>query len=89
MSRTNEEGMMPVNFFEIPEGLLPTLPWLPRTEDMANRIADIIVEKHFLVRYDEMSAPMIAIAALRNPNFCQEDIQRQLDNLSDGEYIVL
>ena len=89
MSKTNEEGMMPVNFYEIPEGLLPTLPWFPRTENMANRIADIIAEKHFLVRYDEMSAPMIAIAALRNPNFCQEDIQRQLDNLSDGEYIVL
>ena len=89
MSKTKEEGCVPVNFFEIPEGLLPTLPWFPRTEEMANRIADIIAEKHFLIRYDEMSAPMIDAAALRSPNMYPEDIQVLLDSLAEGEYIIL
>ena len=59
MSRNNEEGLKPVDFFQISEGLLPTQPWLPRTETMAERVADLIVKNRFLVKYDATATPMI------------------------------
>ena len=51
-----------MDFYELSQGLLPTLPWFPRTEDMAGRVADLIVEKRFLVKYDDTSAPLIDAA---------------------------
>ena len=89
MNRSNEEGLKPVEFFEIADRLLPTLPWFPRTEDMAERIAGLIVENHFLVKYDDTAAPLINAAVLRNPYLYQEDAQALLECLSEGEYIVL
>ena len=89
MNRNNEEDLKPVDFYEIAEGLLPTLPWFPRTEDLAKRIADQIVENHFLVKYDHTSAPLIDAAVLRNPYLYQEDAQVLLECLAGDEYIVL
>ena len=47
MSKTKEEGCVPVDFFEIPEGLLPTLPWFPRTDAMAERTEDYLGYRNF------------------------------------------
>ena len=89
MSRNNEVGLKPVDFFEIADGLLPTLPWFPRTEDMAGRVADLIVEKRFLVKYDDTSAPLIDAAVLRNPYLEREDLQALLECVGVGEYVVV
>ena len=89
MSRNDEEGLKPVDFFKIPERLLPTQPRLPRTEKMAERVADLIAEKRFLVKYDDASSPLIDAAVLRNPYLYQEDAQVLLECLAGDEYIVL
>ena len=89
MNRNNEEGLKPVDFFEIAKGLLPTLPWFPRTEDMAGRVAKQIIMNRFLVKYDHTSAPLIDAAVLRNPYMYQEDAQALLECLSGDEYVVV
>lgn len=89
MSKTKWNDAEPVDFYEMAKDMLPTLPWFPRTEDMAERMAALIVEKHFLVRYDEVSAPVIDAAVLRNPYLEQDDLMAFLHCLGDNEYIIL
>ena len=89
MSRNNEEGLKPMDFFEIANGLLPTLPWFPRTETMAERVADLIVKNRFLVKYDATATPMIDAAILRNPDLDEDTLQGMLQGIYTDDYIIL
>lgn len=80
---------MPVDFYEIPKNLLPTLPWFPRTEDMAERVADLIVDNRFVVKFGEMTAPLIEAAAMRNDLLGQETVRVFLDDLITDDHIIL
>lgn len=53
MDRQKTEGFGPVDLFELSGKLLPTLPWFPRTEKLAEQVADLIVGNRFLVKYDK------------------------------------
>ena len=89
MSKTKLQGAEPADFYELAEGQLPTIPWFPRTDNMAERIAALIAEKRFLMKYDEASAPVIDAAVLRNPYLEEDDLAAFLHCLGDGEYIIL
>ena len=89
MSKTKLQGAEPADFYELAEGQLPTIPWFPRTDNMAERIAALIAEKRFLVKYDEASAPVIDAAVLRNPYLEEDDLAAFLHCLGDDEYIIL
>ena len=68
---------------------MPTLPWFPRTEKLAEQVADLIVGNRFLVKYDKTTAPVIDAAVRRNPILDQEQAEAILYTLWDDEHIVL
>ena len=78
-----------MDFFEIAEGLLPTLPWFPRTEVMGERMASLIVENHFLVKYDAVAARMVDAAVLRNPDLDEDTLQGMLQGIGTDDHIIL
>ena len=62
-----------------------------RTDEVADGVAEAVREKHFLVKYDKTTAPMIDAAVMRNiGDKDDEELQRdRLDTLRTGEYIIL
>jgi hypothetical protein len=89
MDRQKTEGFGPVDLFELSGKLLPTLPWFPRTEKLAEQVADLIVGNRFLVKYDKTTAPVIDAAIMRNPLLDQEQGEAMLYSLWEDEYILL
>lgn len=82
-------GILPIDFFEISNRVMPKLPELPRTEDMACEVAYVIQEKRFLIKYDKTTAPIIRAAALRNPDLTEETLRKSLSKIKENEYIII
>ena len=62
----NEQKVIALqNFYEIMDGLQPTMKVHERTEDIVTRVAEVIRKCGFLVKYDSQTAPMIDAAVLR------------------------
>jgi hypothetical protein len=88
----NEQKVMgQQNFYEIMDGLQPTMKVHERTEDIVTRVAEVIRKCGFLVKYDSQTAPMIDAAVLRH-NYNDEVVpmtEEQLDELEQDEWIIL
>ena len=87
--RINVEGMRPVNFYEISEELLPSIPWFPRTENVVTELADLITASRFLVKYDTTTAPLIDAAVMRGAKADEDTLHGILQLLHEDEYIIL
>lgn len=89
MNRNYELGSKPVNFFEISEGLLPSLPWFPCTDKVVTEVAEVIAKSHFVVKYDKSTSSLIDAAVMRNPDLEEDTLHAILQMLREDEYIIL
>ena len=85
------QGTMQQDFYQIVSNLQPELKEFERTEDIAERVARVIEESGFLVKYDRHIAPLIDAAVMRNP-YDEDDLtmfRRELDEIGQDDYVIL
>lgn len=64
---SEENNKKTCSMYALADALLPRQPWYPSTDEVAEQIADLIVEHRYTVRYDTVMKPLIDVAVLRDP----------------------
>ena len=86
---SEEKNKKTVSMYDLADELLPRQQWCIGTDEVAEQLADLIVEHGCAVRYDKETKPQIDAAVLCDPYDEEEVLRDRLNRLRDGEWIIL
>lgn len=86
---SEEKNKKTVSMYDLADELLPRQQWCIGTDEVAEQLADLIVEHGCAVRYDKETKARIDAAVLRDPYTEEEVLRDRLSQLRDGEWIIL
>ncbi len=89
MTMSEEKNKKTVSMYDLADELLPRHQWCIGTDEVAEQLADLIVEHGCAVRYDKETKPQIDAAVLCDPYDEEEVLRDRLSQLRDGEWIIL